>query len=407
MIETGSFEKATYAGKGGPLFRLALATNLLTVLTLGIYRFWGKTRIRRFIWSATRFQGDAFEYTGTGLEKFLGFLVAMVFLAVYLGIVNLLLFFAGIRFVLEPTTEAELTMQSTVIFVSFLALLPWMFFAEYRSRRYKLARTRFRGIRFGMESQALGYVLRALGHTLLTTVTLGLLLPRQTFGLAKYMTDRSYYGDARFVQSGRWTALYGAMKHVFIGAVIVIAAIVMTFVMAGMNPSDPAGMTPWAILPVVFGYVWLLIGFVYYRVQSFAYLMSNTTLEGEVLFASNPSLKTILTKVIVGTILLVIAAAVVLLGYGLIVAGLFASLGEGAEDIGIVRLVIIAGLYLLLLAALSAGALALITHPVIAHIVATSSVANAEALSRVRQRAFDKGADADGFADALDIGGAI
>ena len=39
--------------------------------------------------------GDAFEYTGTGLEKFLGFLIALVILAFYLGILQVVLTFVG------------------------------------------------------------------------------------------------------------------------------------------------------------------------------------------------------------------------------------------------------------------------------------------------------------------------
>ena len=66
-----------YRGTRGELFPLAVTVALLTLVTLGIYRFWGKTRIRKYIWSSTVGDGDAFEYTGTGLEKFLGFLVAV------------------------------------------------------------------------------------------------------------------------------------------------------------------------------------------------------------------------------------------------------------------------------------------------------------------------------------------
>ena len=39
--------------------------------------------------------GDAFECTGTGLEKFLGFLIALVILAFYLGILQVVLTFVG------------------------------------------------------------------------------------------------------------------------------------------------------------------------------------------------------------------------------------------------------------------------------------------------------------------------
>lgn len=401
MDEGLTFEQASYGGKARPLLWLALLTNLLAVLTLGIYRFWGKTRVRRYIWSATRFQGDGFEYTGTGLEKILGFLIAVVFLAVYLGIVNLLLFFAGLRLVPDPGTDAELAMQGGVVLISFLALLPWIYFAVYRSRRYLLARTRFRSIRFGMEAAAGGYVWRAILYQVLTVVTLGLLLPLQTFALSKYMTDRSWYGDARFLQSGRWWALYGAMKHVLVG--VAMLGIAVPFALASADPVDDLPVT--SILLAVLGYGWLMFGLLYYRVRSFAYLLSNTSLEGEILFRATPSTGQVLKRLILGALLLGLIALAVFTFLGVVFLAVFGGVqGGGAVVLGPA---IMAVLYLLVLAVLSAAAMVFITQPVIAHIVSTTAIANAGALAFVRQRAFDKGADAEGFADALDIGGAI
>src|SRR6056297_4057998 len=212
-----------YHGERKPLFNLAFKTALLTALTLGIYRFWAKTRIRKYIWSSVVGEGDAFEYTGTGLEKFIGFLMAIVILAVYLGIVQMILFYFGLTLFSEPSTQAEMIAQMLAIYITFFAVVPLIFFAQYRARRYKLARSRWRGVRFGMENGAWGYALRAIGHWLLTIVTLGILLPRQTFWLEKYKTDRSWYGDGRFVQEGRWSALYPAMTHLLIGVGFILA----------------------------------------------------------------------------------------------------------------------------------------------------------------------------------------
>ena len=74
------------------LFFLVFKTGLLTILTLGIYRFWQTTRIRQYLWGSTSANDSALEYTGTGLEKFIGFLIALVILALYLGVFQMLLF---------------------------------------------------------------------------------------------------------------------------------------------------------------------------------------------------------------------------------------------------------------------------------------------------------------------------
>jgi len=63
--------------------------------------------------------------------------------------------------------------------------------------------------------------------------------------------------------------------------------------------------------------------------------------------------------------------------------------------------------YLVLLVFVAALALALLTQPILAHMISHITVRNVAALSLIRQRVADKGADAEGFADALDIGGAI
>ena len=37
-----------YDGVRGPLAKMAFSIALLTLMTLGFYRFWGKTRVRRY-----------------------------------------------------------------------------------------------------------------------------------------------------------------------------------------------------------------------------------------------------------------------------------------------------------------------------------------------------------------------
>ncbi|WP_163317442.1 DUF898 family protein, partial [Enterobacter hormaechei] len=54
--------------------------------TVGFYRFWLTTDIRRHLWSNTLIDGDGAEYTGRGKELLIGFLVALAILVpVYLG----------------------------------------------------------------------------------------------------------------------------------------------------------------------------------------------------------------------------------------------------------------------------------------------------------------------------------
>ena len=52
----------------------------LLAVTLGIYRFWLTTDMRRFLWSNTEIAGETLEYTGTARELLLGFLIAIAIL---------------------------------------------------------------------------------------------------------------------------------------------------------------------------------------------------------------------------------------------------------------------------------------------------------------------------------------
>jgi hypothetical protein len=395
---------AAYFGKKGELFGLSVKTSLLTIVTLGIYRFWAKTRIRKYVWSSITVGDDTLEYTGTGLEKFLGFLVAVVVLAIYLGLVQLGLFFLGLHFIAEPQSQREALQQLAVLYISLFAVAPLIFFARYRARRYILARTRFRGIRFGMDKAAWGYVWRAIVHSLVTLLTLGLLLPRQTFNLEKYLTDHSHFGDQSFVQGGKWTGLYGAMKHMLIGAGLVLLSIVVSVAAsAAAAPGDRFNAAVIAaILAAVVGYCWVGFGYVYYSVHSFRYLTAHKLLAGTVGFVALPRTGKVIGIYVTGLLIISLIAGAV---FG-VIGGAAATVAM-SNGVNIAAYVVIAILYVGALAMLGALTLTFITQPVIAHYVDTLAVRNPAGLDAIRQRAYDKGADAGGFADALDVGAAI
>lgn len=398
-MSTDNDIQGQYRGTRGELFHLAIVTTLLTIITLGIYRFWAKTRIRKYIWSSVLGDGDAFEYTGTGLEKFLGFLVAIVVLAIYLGIIQMVLFFFGLSFVADPTTPAEVIMMVSIIYINVLAILPLIFYAMYRARRYKMARTRWRGVRFGMEQGAWGYALRASGYTILMIVSLGLLAPLANFKLEKFMMDRSWYGDAQFEQHGKWTKLYGAMKHIFIGIIILVVG-------AGIGGATE-NETIMAI-GVLVGYVWLMVGGLYYRVHAMRYFSANRTLGEHISFTAEPRTGEVLKLVIVGGLIIGAIVFALVLVFGLGIASVMGALADSGNfaAMGFIGFVVVV-LYLALLALIGGLALVFITQPLINHFVTTYTVHGKDALSEISQRAGEVGVDAEGFADALDVGGAF
>ena len=76
-------------------------------------------------------------------------------------------------------------------------------FAIYRARRYRLTRTVWRGVRFWMDGSGWAYAARAALWTLLSSLTLGLILPWREAALERYKMRHSYYGDLQGSFEGR------------------------------------------------------------------------------------------------------------------------------------------------------------------------------------------------------------
>ena len=386
-----------YFGQAKPLFLLYVKTTFLTLITLGIYRFWGKTRIRKYIWSAVSLDEDTFEYTGTGLEKLLGFLVAVVILAVYLGIIQMALLFFGLSLLSEATTQAEQLAQIGTIYLTFFAVMPLLLFAQYRARRYKLSRTRWRGLRFGMENGAWGYAFRALWYYFLSGITIGILTPLSTFKLEKYMADRTWYGNVKFHQSGRWQDLYGGFRHVLIALGIIVVCVVLLALQS----------VSWlACIGLFVGYIWFAIGLVFYRVFAFNYLTEGKVLDEKVTFFSLARTGAVVKIAIIGTVVIAVLFAVI----AGVVSGIAYQMRDaliGLESLPIGATIISIVLYVGMIIVTGGLNLVIIVQPVIEHVVNNVTVNGADHLADIQQRPGDVGGDAEGFADALDVGGAI
>src|SRR6202795_4570074 len=149
----------SYSGDRGEFFHLVTRGACLELVTVGFYRFWLATDIRRHLWSNTHIDGDAAEYTGRARELLIGFLIALaIIVPVYLAY-----FLAGL--------EAE----RVKAFGSF-PLLAFLYvfgqFAIYRARRYRLTRTVWRGVRFWMSGSGWAYAARGTLGGLFVRVTL-------------------------------------------------------------------------------------------------------------------------------------------------------------------------------------------------------------------------------------------
>jgi uncharacterized membrane protein YjgN (DUF898 family) len=167
VARRGKTSPIIYDGELGELARLFFLNLGLSLLTLGIYRFWGKTKIRRYLWSHISLQDERLEYTGTGRELFLGFLKTGAFVAV-LVVFNQIL--------------PEVVMPDTAIgiFLGLFSLATFGFLylaAQFAAQRYRLSRTQWCGIRGGMDGSAWAFAFRAGGLFVVSAMLIGLLVP--------------------------------------------------------------------------------------------------------------------------------------------------------------------------------------------------------------------------------------
>ncbi len=178
-----------FTGSKRTFAKLTIRGGLLELITLGFYRFWLTTDMRRHLWSHTSVGGDPAEYTGRARELLIGFLIAMAILVPI---------WVGIFFV---TVEAERAQEFASLPLFFLT---WVLvqYAIYRARRYRVTRTVWRGLRFSMGGSGWTYTLRSTLWGVLTVLTLGIAWPWRWAALERYKMQNTAYGSLQGEFSG-------------------------------------------------------------------------------------------------------------------------------------------------------------------------------------------------------------
>jgi uncharacterized membrane protein YjgN (DUF898 family) len=221
--------QVSFTGDRSEFRRLVTRGALLELVTVGFYRFWLATDIRRHLWSHTSIDGDAAEYTGRGKELLIGFLIALAILVpVYLAY-----FLAGL--------EAE-RLKAFASFPLLAFLYVFGQFAIYRARRYRLTRTVWRGVRFWMSGSGWAYAARAALWALLMPLTLGLILPWREAALERYKMRHSYYGDLQGSFEGRGWEFFKRGFWIWLLAIVTLIVPVAIVPLAQRSP---------ALLPLV------------------------------------------------------------------------------------------------------------------------------------------------------------
>jgi uncharacterized membrane protein YjgN (DUF898 family) len=197
-VGAGGSRRLTFHGSGGTLFGIYVVNILLTIVTLGLYRFWGKVKVRRFMLSQTAFEGDRFAYHGTGKELLLGFVKALLFVGLPITAMNTAARLSG---------DLKILIASHV--VTYALVFTFIPIAMVGARRYRMSRISWRGIRFSFRGRAWTYVKIFMLATLLNALTFTLYYPFFEVRQQAFMVSNSYFGRRPFRFDGRGRDLLG------------------------------------------------------------------------------------------------------------------------------------------------------------------------------------------------------
>lgn len=245
-----------FAGGARQFWRLLAHGAVLLMCTLGIYRFWLTTDIRRYLWSNTELAGESFEYTGTARELLVGFLIAVAILVPLYAAFFLL----------------ALGLGELASLVGLMSLTLLGQYAVYRARRYRLTRTVYRGVRFHQSGSAWRYAVCALSWWAMIALTLGLAYPFAQSRLERFKMRNTFFGNlpGRFEGSGlrlllRGVALWFLAVVPFAGGLLAMLLAVNWHALATAPASDDlsswleaSGLAGAAVYAGLTG-IWLLL----------------------------------------------------------------------------------------------------------------------------------------------------
>ncbi len=220
MDEGNAGSAFRFHGRWQEFASIAVPNLLLTIVTLGIYRFWATTRERQYLWSKTDFIDERLEWTGTGLELLIGFIMAVVLILVP---------FFVLQFLAQALALQGYTGWAALLTFAMFGLIMYLIgIARFRALRYRLSRTYWHGIRGGSHDQGFGYGWSYIWKTIIGYLVLGLLVPWSMMALWNERWNKMSFGPHKIDATGKYAdtfkryLLFYLMPFVlFIGGLVV------------------------------------------------------------------------------------------------------------------------------------------------------------------------------------------
>lgn len=268
----------TWDGSPWRLTGLCLLNAGLSLLTVGLYSFWGRTEVRRRMWSSVRLLGEPLVYHGTAVELLKGFFGVLLVLLVPLFLIG--------SFVVIYFGQASATfgIYQIALFAVVYPILTAV--AYYRARRYRLARTSWRGIRGSLVGSSWPYGLASWALALAYPLTLFWIAPYRAVAMQRMIVKDTHLGSAQLRFTGGSRPVYGRYAILWFGSIVLYFAMFGLVAATVGRKFDPQNPLWWATLgggdwSVIIGviiatiFIWSLISSFYYA-KLYSHLAAST-----------------------------------------------------------------------------------------------------------------------------------
>ncbi len=231
--ETSAFK---FHGTWQEFAGIAFPNLLLTIVTLGIYRFWATTRERQYLWSQTEFIDERLEWAGRGMELFIGFIMVILLIGVP---------FAFLQFGYIALSSRGYTAIAAILYALSLFLILYLSgVARFRALRYRLSRTYWRGIRGGSNNSGVVFGLSYIWKTFAGYLPLFLMIPWSMMSLWNERWNNMSFGPYQFSSNAQWTDLMKRYMLAYLIPFTLFAGIIIFAVslgLSGANMQQPSG----------------------------------------------------------------------------------------------------------------------------------------------------------------------
>jgi len=205
----GAFSRHQFAfsGQGPEYFRIWIVNLLLSIVTIGFYSPWAKVRRMQYFYRHTSLAGASFNYHGDPITIFKGRIVALFLLGFY-----------NISFKISP-------LLGVVAVIALGAIFPWLL---WRSLRFRLHNTSYRGLRFDFPGELAGAYRVFLLWPLLTLISVYALAPVCHQRIKSYQHNASAYGRTRFsfdATTGQFYRVYLMTSALALGLLLLLGLV--------------------------------------------------------------------------------------------------------------------------------------------------------------------------------------